>query len=193
MTILIAGLVVFLGLHSLRIFAEDWRAARIARWGEAAYKAVVSIGSLAGLALIVIGYGQARRLPMLLWEPPLWARHLSALLMLLAFVLVAAAYVPRNRIRPAMKHPMVLGVKVWAAAHLLANGSLADLLLFGGFLLWAVFDLRAARRRDRSAGRADAKGTLAATVATIVIGATLWAAFALYLHAWLIGVRPLVS
>lgn len=193
MTMLMAGVLVFLGVHSMRIFAEDWRAARIARLGEAAYKGVYSLVSLAGLALIAVGYGQARQSPILLWDPPLWTRHLSALLMLFAFVLVAAAYVPRNHLRPAMKHPMLLGVKVWAAGHLLANGSLADLLLFGGFLLWAVLAFRAARQRDRRFGRTDAAGSLAGTVATIVIGATLWAAFALHLHAWLIGVRPFVS
>lgn len=193
MTLLIAGLISFLGVHSLRIFADDWREAQIARQGASAYKGVYSLASLAGLVLIVIGYGQARSAPIPLWDPPLWARHLSALLMLFAFVLITAAYVPRNHIRPAVKHPMVLGVKIWAAGHLLANGALADVLLFGGFLVWAVFNFRAARRRDRLLGRSDAEGTLAGNVATIVIGTALWAVFAMYLHSWLIGVRPIVG
>ncbi len=193
MTLLIAGLIIFLGVHSMRIYADGWRSAQIAQRGESTFKGLYSVVSVVGLALIIVGYGQARQSPIMLWSPPLWARHLSALLMLFAFVLLVAAYVPRNRIRAVVKHPMVLGVKVWAAGHLLANGTLADLLLFGGFLTWAVFNFRAARRRDRIHGRIDAKATLAGDVATIVIGAALWAAFALYLHVWLIGVRPFVA
>lgn len=190
MTLLVTGLIVFLAVHSVRIFADDWRSAQIAKMGEGAYKGIYSLASVIGLALIVLGYVQARTVPIVLWNPPLWTRHVSALLMLFAFVLIVAAYVPRNHIRPAVKHPMVLGVKIWAAGHLLANGTLADVLLFGGFLAWAVFDFRAARARDRRQGRSDAKGTLTADVTTIVIGAVSWAAFAVYLHAWLIGVQP---
>jgi uncharacterized membrane protein len=193
MTMLLAGLIVFLGVHSVRIFADGWREAQIAKMGEGAYKGVYSLASALGLALIVFGYAQARAAPVLLWSPPLWTRHLSALLMLFAFVLLAAAYVPRNHIKPAVKHPMVLGVKIWAAGHLLANGNLADLVLFGAFLAWAVFDFSAARKRDRLHGRVDVKGTLAGDVATIVVGVVAWAAFALYLHAWLIGVQPFVT
>ncbi len=193
MTTLIAGLIVFLGVHSMRIVADDWRGAQIAKVGEGAYTGVYSVASAIGLLLVVIGYGQARSAPIVLWDPPLWTRHLSALLMLFSFVLIVAAYVPRNHIRPAVKHPMVLGVKIWAVGHLLANGTLADLFLFGAFLAWAVFSFRAARRRDRAFGRTDPKGTLAGDVATIVVGALLWGVFALYLHAWLIGVRPFVG
>lgn len=193
MLLLIAGLVVFLGVHSLRIFAEDWRGAQIARRGIGAYKAVHSLLSLLGLALIAIGYGQARGAPILLWNPPLWTRHLSALLVLFAFVLLAAAYVPRSRIKAAVGHPMIVGVKAWAAGHLLANGTAADVLLFGGFLLWAVFDFRAARARDRIHGRAGVRASLPADVATILLGVALWWAFAFYLHGWLFGVRPFVT
>jgi uncharacterized membrane protein len=192
MTLLIAGLIVFLGAHSVRIFAEDWRGAQIAKLGLGAYKGIYSVVSALGLVLIVIGYGQARGAAIVIWDPPLWARHVSALLVLFAFVLLAAAYVPRNHIKAAVGHPMILGVKIWAFGHLLANGHLEDLLLFGGFLAWAVFDYRAARRRDRSQGRAGVRGTLAGDVTTIVVGAGAWAVFALYLHGWLIGVRPFV-
>ncbi len=192
MTLLIAGLIVFLGAHSVRIFAEGWRRAQIAKLGLGAYKGIYSVVSALGLVLIVIGYGQARGAAIVIWDPPLWARHVSALLVLFAFVLLAAAYVPRNHIKAAVRHPMVLGVKIWAFGHLLANGHLEDLLLFGGFLVWAVFDYRAARRRDRSQGRVEVRGTLAGDVTTIVVGAAAWAVFALYLHAWLIGVRPFV-
>lgn len=193
MLLLIAGLLVFLGAHSVRIFAEPWRAARIAGHGLAAYKAAHSIVSLLGFALIVVGYGQARGSPIALWDPPLWTRHVSALLVLFAFVLLVAAYVPRNHIRAAVGHPMVAGVKVWAAGHLLANGSLADVLLFGGFLLWAALDFRAARRRDRVNGKVAVRASLPGDVATVVVGVALWAAFAFYLHGWLFGVRPFVT
>lgn len=193
MTLLIVGLIVFLGVHSLRIVADDWRGAQIAKIGLGAYKAIHAVASLAGFALIVVGYGQARAVPITLWDPPLWTRHVSALLVLFALVLLAAAYVPRNRIKAAVGHPMILGVKIWAAGHLLANGTLADLLLFGGFLLWAAFDYRAARRRDRTHGRVVVTPTLAGTVATIIVGVGLWAAFAFHLHGWLFGVRPFVT
>ena len=193
MTLLIAGLIVFLGVHSLRIFAEDWRGRQIARLGPGAYKGIYSLASVLGLALVVVGYGQARVAPLVLWDPPLWARHLTALLTLFAFVLVVAAYVPRNRIKAAVGHPMILGVKIWAAGHLLSNGSAPDLLLFGGVLLWAAIDFRAARRRDRVQPPVRVRPTLTGTVATIVVGAGLWAAFALHLHVRLFGVRPFVT
>jgi uncharacterized membrane protein len=190
MLLLIAGLIVFLGVHSLRIYADDWRGARIAALGLSTYKLVYTLLSALGLVLIVIGYGQARTAPVVLWNPPLWTRHLSALLMLFSFVLLAASLVPRNRIKAAVQHPMVLGVKVWAAGHLVANGTAADLLLFGSFLVWSVLSFRAARARDRRNGTVPVVPTFAGTVTTIVAGAIAWALFAQYLHGWLIGVRP---
>lgn len=193
MLLLVAGLVIFLGVHSVRIFAEQWRGAQIAKLGLGAYKGIYSVASAVGLVLIAIGYAQARTAPIALWDPPLWTRHLSALLVLFAFVLLVAAYVPRNRIKATVGHPMIVGVKVWAAGHLLANGTLADVLLFGAFLLWAVFDLRAARRRDRLHGRVSVPASLPGDLATIVVGVALWAAFAFHLHGWLFGVRPFVT
>ena len=123
MTYLIAGLLLFLGVHSVRIVADDWRSRTRARVGEAPYKLVYALLSLAGLLLLVWGYGMARQQPVVLWNPPVAMRHLAALLTLVAFVLLAAAYVPRNGIKARLHHPMVLGVKVWALAHLLANGT----------------------------------------------------------------------
>jgi uncharacterized membrane protein len=117
-------------------------------------------------------------------------RHIAALLTLFAFVLLAAAYVPRNGIKARLHHPMVLGVKVWALAHLLANQFLHDLLLFGGFLAWAVLSFRAARQRDRAAGTTYPPGTVVGTVATVVIGVVAWAVFAMWAHGLLFGVRP---
>lgn len=187
---LVVGLLLFLGVHSVRILAEDWRSRRIAAMGAGAWKGLYSLFALAGLVLIVHGYAGARAAPVELWAPPIWTRHLASLLTLLSFVLLAAAYVPRNRIRAAIGHPMVVGVKVWALAHLLANGSLADLVLFGAFLAWAVLDFRAARRRDRQGGQVPSSGGVPGDVMVLAVGLAAWAAFAFWLHGALIGVRP---
>jgi uncharacterized membrane protein len=191
MLLLIAGLLLFLATHSLRIYAEPWRQATIARLGEPAFKGLYSLLTLAALVLIVIGYGQARQAPVVLWSPPVAMRHVAALLTLPVFVLVVAAYLPGTRIRRAMGHPMLIGVKLWAAAHLLANGTLADVLLFGGLLAWAVACYGAARKRDRLAGVTYPAGPVSRDIAAVVIGLALWAAFAFWLHLALIGVPPL--
>lgn len=190
MTVLILGLLIFLGAHSVRIFAEDWRNAQRKRLGEGPWKGIYSLVSIVGFGLIVWGYGLARQQPVALWSPPTAMRHLAALLTLLAFVLLAAAYVPRNAIKSRLHHPMVLAVKTWALAHLLANGLLADLVLFGAFLAWAVACYAAAKKRDRAALTQYPAGTAVATAATVVAGAAVWALFAFWLHALLIGVRP---
>ena len=190
MIVLIAGLILFLGIHSVRIVAEDWRTAKRAQWGEAKWKGIYTIVSLVGFALIVWGYGLARQSPVAIWSPPVWTRHVAALLTLMSFVLLAAAYVPRTRIKAAVGHPMVLGVTVWAFAHLLANGNLADVLLFGGFLIWAIADFTAARRRDRVAGVTYPAGPFGRDFTAIAAGLVGWTIFALFLHTWLIGVRP---
>jgi uncharacterized membrane protein len=190
MTVLIFGLILFLGMHSVRIVAEGWRSAQIARRGEGAWKGLYSVASIVGFGLIIWGYGLARQEPVALWAPQLWARHLASLLMLLAFILLAAAYVPNNGIKAWVHHPMVLGVKLWALAHLLANHTLADLLLFGSFLLWAVLDFRAARARDRIGRVSYAPGTMAGTAVTLVAGLVAWAVFAFWAHGFLFGVTP---
>lgn len=190
MLLLILGLVIFLGVHSVRIVADDWRSARIATMGPLAWKGVYSIVSLIGFVLIVWGYGAARGAPVL-YTPPTWLRHVAALLTIPAFVLLVAAYVPGTRIRRTVGHPMVLGVKLWALAHLLANGALADVLLFGSFLVWSVVNYAAARRRDRIAGTVYLIGPVSCDVIAIVIGLVAWAVFAFWLHARLIGVQPL--
>lgn len=191
MTILIAGLIVFLGVHSIRIVADGWRTQQIARLGELTWKGIYSVVAIVGFVLIVWGYGEARLSPTVLWDPPVWTRHLASLLTLVAFILIAAAYVPQTRIKAAVGHPMVAGVKAWAFAHLLANGTLADLLLFGAFLVWAIVDYIAARRRDRAAGTVYIKGPVSRDVIAVVVGGVAWAVFAVYLHAWWIGVRPI--
>jgi uncharacterized membrane protein len=190
MAILILGLVLFLGVHSVRIFANPWRTRTIATHGEKPYKGIYTLISLAGFALIVWGYGLARHNPVVLWNPPRGMNHLAALLMLFSFILLVAAYVPRNAIKAKLHHPMVLGVKVWALAHLLANGMLADVVLFGAFLVWAVFDFRAARRRDRVENVQYAAATAKGTTIAVVVGLVAYVVFAVWLHGPLIGVRP---
>ncbi len=190
MTVLILGLVLFLGVHSLRIVAEPWRQAQIARLGEKPWKLVYTAISLLGFGLILWGYAQARLTPTVLWATPRGMNHLAALLTLVAFILLAAGNGPRNHIRVKLRHPMVLSVKLWAFAHLLANNTLADMLLFGSFLLWAVLCFRAARQRDRAGAPAPAAGTTAGTVGTVIVGILAWAAFAFWIHGAWLGVRP---
>ncbi|GAA4430188.1 NnrU family protein [Acidovorax lacteus] len=191
MLVLVLGLVVFLGMHSLRIVSEPLRDGLRERLGPVSWRVVYSLVSALGLALIVWGYGLARQDPMVLWMPPIGMRHAAALLTLVAFVLLVAAYVPGNAIKARLHHPMLLGTKVWALAHLLSNGTLADVLLFGGFLLWAVLGFRAARQRDRRDGTVYGPARMPATVATVVLGIGAWAAFAFWAHAALIGVAPM--
>jgi uncharacterized membrane protein len=190
MAYLIAGLAIFLGAHSVRIVADDWRTARIASWGHGKWKIVYSLVSIAGFVLIVHGYGEARLAPTLLYTPPVWTRHLAALLTLPAFILVVAAYVKGTRIKARIGHPMIVGVKLWAFAHLLSNGTLADVVLFGAFLAWAVLDYLAARRRDRAAGTVYPVGPASRDLIAIGAGGLAWAIFAFMLHGPLIGVRP---
>jgi len=191
MVILLFGLILFLGVHSVRIGADSWRTAQIGRVGEGKWKGIYSLVSLAGFFLIVWGYGQARLDPLVLWSPPVWTRHVAAPLTFVAFVLIAAAYVPGTRIKAAIGHPMVAGVKVWAVAHLIANGTLADVVLFGGFLVWAIADFVSSRRRDREAGTVYPAGSLSRDALATVIGGVAWIVFAFWLHLALIGVRPL--
>jgi uncharacterized membrane protein len=190
MLVLLLGLVIFLGVHSTRIVAEGWRTGMLARLGEKGWKGVYSLASLVGFVLIIVGYGMARQQPVVLWNPPVAMRHIAGLLMLVSFILLTAPYVPGNGIKSKLRHPMVLGVKVWALAHLLSNGTLADVLLFASFLVWAVLSFRAARGRDRAAGVVGTSGKASATVVTVVVGVIAWAVFAFWAHGALIGVRP---
>lgn len=191
MSVLILGLVLFLGVHSVRIIAEDWRRAMIARLGEGPWKGLYTLVSLVGLVLIVWGYGLARQEPVVLWVSPQWLKHVAVVLNLVAFVLFAAYLVPAGRMKARIGHPMVVSVKTWAFAHLLANGTLADLLLFGAFLVWAIADFISSRQRDRAEGRVRIAGPTRNDAIAVALGAALWAAFVWRLHEWLIGVSPL--
>lgn len=190
MNLLILGLVIFLGVHSLRIFAAPWRDATRARLGEGAWKGLYSLVSLAGFVAICWGYGLARQAPVTLWVPPLGMRHAASLFTLGSFVLLAATYVPRNVFKARWGHPMLLGTKLWAVAHLLANGTLADVLLFGGFLAWAVALYIVSRRHDRTHGTTYPAASRTGTAVTVLVGGASWVVFALWAHGLLIGVRP---
>ena len=202
MALLILGLVLFLGAHSTRIFAENWRQAALERLGEKAYKGAYALVSLVGFGLLIVGFDQVRWDSPAMWTPPVWVKHVAALLMLLSLVLLACAHAPRNAIKAKLHHPMVLSVKVWALAHLLANPRVADLVLFGAFLLWSVLNFRAARQRDRLAAAAAQEtgeaGTLvvpevsmAATWRAVGIGVVVWSILLSHGHVWLFGVSPL--
>ena len=190
MAYLILGLLIFLGTHSVRIVADDWRTRMRARIGEQTFKGIYSILSLIGFVLIVWGFGMARDTPTQLWQPPTATRHVAALLNGLAFVLLAAAQVPGNSIKARLHHPMVLGVKTWAFAHLISNGNLAHVVLFGSFLAWAVVDYISSRRRDRAQGIQYPAGTASATALTVLAGVVAAGVFAMWLHGLLIGIKP---
>ena len=194
MALLVLGLLLFLGIHSVSIAAPAWRQRQVASLGDKPWKAIYSIVSGVGLALLIIGYDHARRSGIVLYQPPLFLRHLTLLLMVPVFPLLIATYFP-GRISRAAKHPMLLAVKIWATAHLLANGSLADVLLFGGFLAWAVADRISVKRRSP----VDAHAVPGAPprpyndLIAIFGGIALYLAFIGGLHYWLIGVSPLAG
>ena len=190
MTTLVTGLVLFLGVHSVRIVADGWRSAQIARIGERTWKGIYALLSVVGLVLLVWGYGQARLDPVVLWNPPAWMRHVAALLTLPAFVLVVAGNMRGTRMKAALGHPMVLGVKLWAFAHLIANGTLVAAVLFGSFLVWAIADFASLRRRDRALGTLYPPGSIRRDLLALAIGVVAWIAFAFWLHGLLFGVRP---
>ncbi len=191
MATLIFGLVLFLGIHSTRIFADGWRSDMVARIGAMPWKGLYAVVSLLGFIVLIYGFRGARQDTLVLWTSPGWMRHVTALLTVFAFILIAAAYVPRNSIKARFHHPMVLGVKVWALAHLLSNGVAASVVLFGAFLLWAVLSFRAARQRDRENNTVYPPGNVVGTSVTVVVGLVAWSVFAMLLHGPLIGVRPL--
>jgi len=191
MIILIAGLVLFLGMHSVAIVADGWRTGMVARMGERKWRGLYSLVSLAGLALIVWGFGQARASGVQLWSPPAWATpRLIGLLLLPAFVLVVAGNLPGTRMKAALGHPMLLGTLLWAFAHLLGDGSLAGVVLFGAFLVWTVVDYASKRGRDAAAGVVYPAGVWTRDLLAVIIGVVAWVVFALWLHGPLFGVRP---
>ena len=190
MMILALGLVIFLGLHSIRIVAEDGRAKAIARLGDGPWKGIYSLVSIVGFVMIVWGFAEARWDAPLLWAPPVWARHVTILLMLFSMILLAAYGFKNSHFAVTVHHPMVWSVALWAVGHLLANGSAADLLLFGAFLVWAGADLFSAYARDRRNAVVYPPPNWGATIAALATGVVLWGVLIGGLHLWLFGVSP---
>lgn len=186
MLMLITGLALFFGTHSVAVVCPAWRERMIGRLGLKGWKALFSLVALAGFVLIVVGYGNARLEPVVLYSPPAWLRHVAFLLLLPVFPLVLAAYLP-GRIQTTARHPLLAATKIWALAHLLVNGTLADVLLFGGFLVWAVVDRISVKRRPARPvpGAPPGKWNDAIVVAG---GLALYSLFLFWGHAWLIGV-----
>jgi uncharacterized membrane protein len=190
MLVLILGLVIFLGAHSVRIFAEPWRTRQVARLGANGWKGAYSLTSAVGFVLIVWGYGMARHAPIVLWTPPVWGAHLTGLLTLIAFVFFVAAYVPGNHFKAWVGHPMALSAGIWAVGHLFSNGTLNAVVLMGAFLIWSVLDFAAGRRRDAGSGVVYPAGAWGKDLVAVVVGLVVWVLFVGWLHVWLIGVRP---
>jgi uncharacterized membrane protein len=186
MLLFIAGLVTFLAVHSVSIFAPAWRDSMAARLGPQKWKALYSVVSIAAFVVLVHGYGVARQEPVVLYQPAVWMRHLAMILMLPAFPLLLSAYFP-GRIKAAVKHPMLAATQAWALAHLFANGMLADVLLFGGFLAWAVLDRVSVGRREVLATPGAPPGKLNDAIA-VVGGLVIYGLFVAWAHARLIGV-----
>lgn len=190
MALMILGLLLFIGGHSFTMMRER-RAAAIAKFGENGYKGIYSIVVLAGFVLIVIGFGQYRAGGYIqLWWPPIWTQHLAALFVLASFILLPAAYMP-GYIKAKAKHPMLAAVKIWALAHLLANGDLGSIILFGSLLGWAVVARISIKRRTDAPSAISAPVTAPQVkydVIALVIGLVAYIAFAFWLHQLLIGV-----
>ena len=189
MHVLIAGLLLFFGTHSISIVAPYWRDRFVARIGPNAWRAMYSLVSLVALLLIIRGFAAARAAPLVWYTPAAWTHGLVRVLMLPVFPLLLAAYIP-GRIQAAAKHPLLAAIKLWAFAHLLANGTAADVLLFGGFLAWAVIDRISMKRRPVRAvpGLPASKWNDAIVV---VAGLGLYALFVYWAHLRLFGVSPL--
>ncbi len=191
MLILIAGLILFFGPHSIAVVAPGWRNRAVMHLRERSWKGAYSLLSGAGLVLIVIGFAHARHTPIVLYTSPVWLRDVTWLLMLPVFPLLLAAYLP-GRIQTAAKHPMLAAIKLWATAHLLVNGTLADVLLFGSFLIWAVAVRISVKRRAPAAVRGAPPGRYNDLIA-VLLGLLLYALFIWRLHGVLIGIPLLGS
>ncbi|ACP26134.1 putative transmembrane protein [Sinorhizobium fredii NGR234] len=190
---MVLGIVIFLGMHLVRVVAPDIRAGFIKSRGKGAWMGLYALVSLVGLCLIIYGFGQARGETGMLYDPPVFLRHIALLLMLFAFVFLAAGFLPSGRIAVAVKHPQILSIKIWALAHLLANGETSSVLLFGSFLAWAVI-LRISLKRRERAGETVLPVFKSAQndILAIVIGLVAYVLFIWKLHDWLIGVAPIV-
>tara|TARA_R110001606_G_scaffold22991_8_gene77814 strand:+ start:1467 stop:2048 length:582 start_codon:yes stop_codon:yes gene_type:complete len=193
MLILVMGLVIFFFVHSVRLVAPNWREKSMAMHGEMRWKMRFGMITLIAVGLIVMGYSQARLEPVWLWFPPVWTRHLAGLLVLVALFFVGSALVPNTTMKKKVGYPMIIAIKIWAFAHLISNGSLADVILFGSFLVWSIVSFAVYRRRDRKAGVIrDQEAGVQFDLAAFTFAMVTWFAIAFYLHQAIIGVSPLV-
>ena len=191
LSVMILGLVLFLGVHTLTT-QREWRARAIGRMGEGGYKIGYALASAAGLALIVWGFAQYRATGWInVWTPPTAMRHIAVALMLPAVIMVVASYI-RGRIYTTLKHPMLAGIKLWAAAHLLANGDLGSIILFGSFLAWAVFDRISLKRRTDAGAPPIPVGGPGNDLIAVAVGLIAYLALAFAFHPVVIGV-PVVG
>ena len=191
---LVVGLVLFLGIHSVRIVAPAFRQANIDQRGLYAWKGIYSLVAILGFVILVWGYGIARQDPVVFWVAPAWMSHVVALLMLPAMIFLVASQVPAGRIKAAVKHPMLLAVKIWALAHLLVNGDLASVLLFGGILVWAIVDRISEKKRLRAGITSNpVAGPVKWDIIAVIGGLVVYVLFVAGLHEWLIGVPPIMG
>jgi uncharacterized membrane protein len=188
MRVLLLGLVIFFAGHSVSIVAEAWRDRMAQRLGTGTWQGLYAAVALIGFVLIVYGYGLARDEPVVLYSPPVWLRHVTLVLMIPVFPLLLATYLP-GRIQAGTRHPMLVAVKLWAFAHLLANGTLADTVLFGSFLVWAIIDRISLKRRARRPVP-GAPPSKANDIIAVVAGLAVYAIFVLWLHTRLFSVSP---
>ncbi|UTW00684.1 NnrU family protein [Marinomonas rhizomae] len=195
MLILVLGLVIFFCLHSVRLVAPQWREKIMTAHGAMRWKMRFGMITLLATAFIVMGYMQVRLEPVWLWFPPVWTRHLAGLLVLVALFFVGSALVPNTSLKNKMGYPMLIAVKLWAFAHLISNGTLADMIIFGSFLVWSIVSFAVYRRRDRKAGvvyKTSEESTVPTNLIAFVFAMVSWFAIVFYLHQAIIGVSPLV-
>ena len=193
MSLLILGIVIFLGVHLVRVVAPGLRTAIIERQGKGTWMGLYSVLSLIGLCLIVYGFGEARATTGMLYIPPVFLKHISLLLMAFAMICLVVGFLPAGRIAVALKHPQILAVKIWALAHLLANGETSSVLLFGSFLAWAVILRISLKRRERAGEKVlPVFRSGSSDMVAVVLGLVIYGAFIWKLHEWLIGVAPIV-
>ena len=192
MALLVVSIILFLGIHLIRAFAPGFRQSMIARLGKPGWTALYSIASIATLAFLAYAFSVARTQTTVLYSPPFWASHITIALMLIALICLVASLLPAGHIATKTKHPMVLSVKIWALAHLIANGDSASVLLFASFLAWGVI-LRISLKRRERAGEITTRPFVSARndLYAVVLGVLLWAVIIWKLHEWIIGVSPL--
>ncbi|MGJ8647253.1 MAG: NnrU family protein [Marinomonas colpomeniae] len=192
MLILVVGLAIFFAVHCVRLFIPDWRKMVVTKAGLMSWRVRFGMLSLLSIGFIFMGYGQARLAPVWLWFPPVFMPHITSLIMFVALFFFCSAVVPKTTLRRVTGYPLYLAVKLWAFAHLLSNGNLADVLLFGSFLIWAIASYAIFRSRDRKAGVKAEESNIRFDLIALGFTFVSWFAIVLFFHKAVIGVSPLV-